>query len=87
MSKKPSAAHITLKNYPVEARPREKLLNHGAESLSEQELLAILLVTGTRRRSALDLANEILAGGGLTSLTNLSVEELSQKKGIGLAKV
>ncbi|MFY9174326.1 MAG: DNA repair protein RadC [Peptococcia bacterium] len=76
----------TLKDYPIEVRPREKLLNHGAESLSEQELLAILLGTGTREKSALDLASDILAEGGLIALTNLSVEELKEKKGVGLAK-
>lgn len=84
--KKLATANITIKNFPIEVRPREKLLNHGAESLSEQELLAILLGTGTRQRTALELAGDILAGGGLIALTNLSIEELQQKKGIGLAK-
>lgn len=84
--KKLSTSHLSLKNCPIEVRPREKLLNHGAESLSEQELLAILLGTGTKDKTALELAGDVLAEGGLIALTNLSVEELRQKKGIGLAK-
>jgi len=84
--KKRPQAHISLKDYPAEIRPREKLLSLGPEGLSEQELLAILLRTGTREKSALDLAGEVLASGGITALTHLSIEELSLKKGIGLAK-
>lgn len=77
---------LSLKDYPVETRPREKLLMLGAESLSDQELLAILLRTGTRNMSALDLAEDILKEGGLTSLAQSSVEELRQARGMGLAK-
>lgn len=58
----------------------------GAEALSDQELLAILLRTGTRKRSALDLAQEILKQGGLSGLARASVEELKLPKGMGLAK-
>jgi len=84
--KKAPQPHIPLKNYPEVNRPREKLCHLGPEGLSEQELLAILLRTGTREKSALDLAGDILAGGGIAALASLSVEELRQKKGIGLAK-
>lgn len=84
--KKPAAVHIPIKDYPAEIRPREKLVCLGPEGLSDQELLAIILGTGARDKSALDLAGDILAGGGIIALTNLSIEELSQKKGIGLAK-
>lgn len=78
--------HISIKEFPVQIRPREKLLEQGPETLSDQELLAILLRMGTKNKSALDLAQDILTGGGLTFLAKSSPDELSQKKGIGLAK-
>lgn len=78
--------HISIKEFPVEIRPREKLLEQGPETLSDQELLAILLRMGTKNKSALDLAQDILTGGGLTFLAQSSPEELSQQKGIGMAK-
>lgn len=84
--RKPTGSHIPIKDYPEEVRPREKLFHAGAEGLSDQELLAILLRSGTRDKTALDLAGEILAAGGITSLTTLSVDELIEKKGVGLAK-
>lgn len=79
-------ARLSIKEYPEEVRPREKLLINGSENLSEQELLAILLRTGTREKSALDLAQELLLSEGLIGLTQASVEELSSIKGMGLAK-
>ncbi|MDD2401349.1 MAG: DNA repair protein RadC [Clostridia bacterium] len=78
--------HISIKDYPEEMRPREKLISHGADTLADHELLAILLRTGTKEKSALDLAQDILLSGGLTYLTQVSTEELSNIKGIGLAK-
>ena len=86
MKKMSQSFHISIKNYPEEARPREKMLAMGAEALSDQELLAILLRTGTRDKSALDLAQDLLSTGGITTLTQLTLEELGQRKGIGLAK-
>jgi DNA repair protein RadC len=77
---------IPIKEYPEELRPREKLLFFGSESLSDQELLAILLRTGTKEKSALDLAQELLLAGGFIYLTQVSMEELKGRKGIGLAK-
>ena len=77
---------IPIKEYPEELRPREKLLFFGPESLSDQELLAILLRTGTKEKSALDLAQELLLAGGFIYLTQVSMEELKGRKGIGLAK-
>lgn len=79
-------SHISIKNYPEEIRPREKLLLSGAEALSDQELLAILIRTGTNKMSALELAQKLLVEGGISSLEKLSVEELSSFKGMGLAK-
>ncbi len=86
MKKTSQAGHVPIKNYPAEVRPREKMLALGAEALSDQELLAILLRTGTKDKSALDLAQDILSTGGLATLTQLTLEELGLRKGIGLAK-
>jgi len=73
---------------PVHERPRERFLQAGADSLSDTELLAILLRTGARGRSALDLARELSLtfDGSLGRLASASVSELQQVKGIGRAK-
>lgn len=80
-------------NYPIKQwakddRPREKLLLAGAENLSNSELLAILIHNGTRQKSAVDLAKEVLKLGkdNLGELGKLSVKELMKVKGIGEAK-
>src|SRR6202453_3417942 len=52
---------MAIRDWPIDERPREKLLEKGAGALSDAELLAILLRTGTAGHSALDLAGEILA--------------------------
>ncbi len=80
--------YSTIKNMPVSERPREKMLAHGCQSLSNSELLAIILSKGTKNRTALDLARGILnmSNEGLRALTNCTIEELTQIKGIGLAK-
>lgn len=49
-----------IRNWPSENRPREKLFNEGAESLSDAEILAIILRTGTRGKSVVELAQELL---------------------------
>jgi DNA repair protein RadC len=79
-------AYISIKHYPEEMRPREKLLFYGAEALSDQELLAILLRTGTKNKSALDLAQDLLLPKGFVHLVQMSVEELCDIKGMGEAK-
>lgn len=67
--------------------PREKLLLHGAEFLGSNELLAVVLGTGTRRHSALELANEILqATGGLRGLARLSPSGLTRLPGLRSAR-
>ncbi|MBY9079391.1 DNA repair protein RadC [Paenibacillus sp. HN-1] len=76
-----------LRDLPHEERPRERMMHYGAESLSQAELLAILLRTGTRRESAIHMAQRILGeAGGIRGLSDLSIEELTQMKGIGPAK-
>ena len=78
---------IPIKNWAVEDRPREKLLQRGMEALTDTELLAILLATGTKDRSAIDLARDILqTTNGLEQLARTQVNELVKIKGIGKAK-
>lgn len=69
-------------------RPREKLLAHGAEALSDAELLAILIGSGTTKETAVDLMKRVLAAcnNNLNSLGKLSFHELTAYKGIGEAK-
>jgi DNA repair protein RadC len=72
---------------PAELRPRERLLSVGAVSLSNIELLAILLRTGTKQMSAVDLAAQLFAHfKDLTGLLDATVEELAVVKGVGPVK-
>lgn len=79
---------MNMKRLPLEERPREKLLFNGKEALSSAELLAILLRTGTKEKSVLEIAQEILAldENGILFLEECSPEELSKIKGLGGAK-
>lgn len=79
---------MKIKRLPTEERPREKMMYQGKESLSNAELLAILLRTGTIEKSALELANDILSisDEGLLYLADCTPEELACVKGIGTAK-
>jgi DNA repair protein RadC len=78
---------VLIRDMPVELRPRERLLKEGPQYLSEIELLAIMLRTGSAKVSAMDLAATILGRcGGLKQLLDVSVEELGAFKGIGPAK-
>lgn len=78
----------SIKNWAMEDRPREKLLNKTATALSDSELLAILLNNGSKDKTAVDLAREILRLGknNLNELGKLSVKELMKIKGIGEVK-
>jgi len=77
----------TIKEMPADLRPRERLLAAGVQALSNAELLAILLRTGTKSETAIDLACNILSRPeGLRYLAEASLEELQKQKGIGLAK-
>jgi len=76
-----------IRDFPVDERPRERLINIGPESLSNQELLAILLRTGTKSESVIQLANRMLTQfGGLMWLKDAAHEEMTNLKGIGQAK-
>jgi DNA repair protein RadC len=78
----------SIKNWAVDDRPREKLLGKGKESLSDSELLAILISTGSKNKSAVELAKEVMALGknNLNELGKVSLKELMTIKGIGVAK-
>ncbi|WP_458121454.1 RadC family protein [Paenibacillus sp. Z6-24] len=81
------APQYRLRDIPLEDRPRERMISYGAEALSHAELLAILLRTGTRDESAIHLAARILQQvGTIRQLVDLSIEELTEIKGIGTAK-
>ncbi|MQL51366.1 DNA repair protein RadC [Desulfofundulus thermobenzoicus] len=81
------AYRVTIKDMPLETRPRERLLREGAGALTDMELLAILLRTGTATASAMELAAAILGRfGSLRALVSASAEELSDLKGVGPAK-
>jgi len=68
-------------------RPRERLMRRGAAGIADEELLAIVLGTGARRRSALALAADLIrAAGGLAALSRSSPRELVQLAGIGAAR-
>ncbi|GIO27684.1 UPF0758 protein YsxA [Ornithinibacillus bavariensis] len=78
---------IMIKDVPKEDRPRERLLSLGASHLSNQELLAILLGSGTKDESVMALANRLLMHfEGLKLLKDATIEELTAIKGIGSAK-
>ncbi|MRR20519.1 JAB domain-containing protein [bacterium] len=79
---------MKITDWAVEDRPRERLWNKGPSSLSDAELLAILIGSGTRNHSALDLARELLAmaGNSLGDLGRLSAGEIRKIKGVGEAK-
>lgn len=77
----------SIRNLPEEERPRERLHRFGAESMSTAELIAILLGSGIKGRPVLQLAHEIIAHfGSLQALSDATVAELCQIKGLGLAK-
>lgn len=78
-----------IKDLPPEDRPREKLMEHGAEALSTAELLAVVLGSGSEGESALEMARDLLAeaGGTLAGLARLSSLDLLGRKGMGPAKV
>lgn len=79
---------MNIKSWSPEDRPREKLLLKGTSALSDAELIAILLGSGTAKLSAVDVAKKVLAhvGNSLDNLAKVSVKELMKAKGIGEAK-
>jgi DNA repair protein RadC len=80
--------HITIRNWAEDDRPREKFMLKGRHSLSDAELLAILIGSGTKQESALDLAKNILrlARENLAELSRLTIPDLLKVKGIGYVR-
>lgn len=85
---KQDLTRITLKDWALEDRPREKLMLKGASALSDSELLAILIGSGTKNTSAVDVCKLILASADndLNKLARYDINELMKTKGIGPAK-
>lgn len=79
---------LRLKDWNIDDRPREKFLLKGATALSDAELIAILLRSGTREQTAVDLAKQILAlaGNNLQDLGKLRLKQLREIKGVGETK-
>jgi DNA repair protein RadC len=78
---------MTIAEWPADDRPREKLIAKGAEALSDAELVAIVLRTGVKGRSAVDLAREALARcGSLSALLSAEREQFGVIPGLGDAK-
>ena len=79
---------VRIKDLPADQRPREKLIKEGAESLSDSELLAILIGSGTKGKSAIDLANDVLSKyHSFRGLAGRTIEEIKEIKGLKEAKI
>ncbi|OTG89358.1 RadC family protein [Acinetobacter sp. ANC 3813] len=79
--------NFSIKHWPEQERPRERLLRQGAQSLSDAELLAIFLRSGSQQHSAVELARLMIQHyGSLGPILNAKLEELSQFHGIGATK-
>jgi len=79
---------LRIKDWAIDDRPREKLIIKGRQSLSDAELIAILIASGNKTETALDLAKKILnsVDNNLNELGRLSINQLIKIKGIGEAK-
>jgi DNA repair protein RadC len=83
-----SIRHLAIKSLAEDDRPREKMLTHGRHTLSDAELIAILIGSGSRSESAVQLARRLLSdhGNNINELARLSVSDLKKYKGVGEAK-
>jgi DNA repair protein RadC len=79
---------LKITDWAVEDRPREKMIQYGTSTLSDAELLGILISSGTKEKSAVDLGRELLAlvNNNLNSLGKLSIADLTKIHGIGNAR-
>ena len=77
---------MKIKDLPEQNRPRERFLKHGPETLSDAELFAIILRTGTIQENVIDMSNRLIAEYGLDKLFECSLKELQKIKGIGPGK-
>jgi DNA repair protein RadC len=80
--------HLNMKKLSLDDRPREKLFSKGPNSISDAELLAIVLGSGSRQETAVQLAQKILMkhDNSLENLAKSNIEDLMEFKGVGLAK-
>ena len=88
MAMEPKRKHITIKDMQEKERPREKLLEKGAEALTVSELLAVIIGGGTTTQTAVELMKSIMSDceDSLINLSRMSVDDLMQYKGIGEAR-
>jgi len=77
---------MKIKEIPKEGRPRERFLKFGPQALSDAELLAIILRTGSKGENVVDMSNRLIAEYGLNKLFDCSLKELQRIKGIGPSK-
>lgn len=80
-------ASFTVRDLPISERPRERLLRFGADKLSSQELLALVIGRGVSKKSVMTIAQELVVKfGSIQGISHATIEELSHIKGIGTAK-
>jgi len=77
---------MRIKDISKENRPRERFLKNGATSLSDAELLAVILQKGNKKENVVDMSNRLLSKHGINKLSDLSLKELQEINGIGPAK-
>jgi DNA repair protein RadC len=77
---------MKIKEMLEDSRPRERLVKYGIENLSDAELLAIILQKGTPQENVIDVSNRLINKHGLDKLSECSLKELQEIKGIGFAK-
>jgi DNA repair protein RadC len=77
---------MKIKEMLEDSRPRERLVKYGIENLTDSELLAIILQKGTPQENAIDMSNRLINKHGLDKLSECSLKELQEIKGIGFAK-
>jgi DNA repair protein RadC len=80
--------NLSIRNWAVEDRPREKMMTKGLQSLSDSELIALLIGSGTKKTSAVELARQIMnrAENSLEKLGKFSIADFKRLKGIGQAR-
>ncbi|BCJ85072.1 RadC family protein [Effusibacillus dendaii] len=85
--KREASNRVLVRELPTEERPRERMLREGAQSLSNAELLAVMLRTGTNGKSVIQVAEQLLSHfGGLRSLMEADIREMTEIAGMGPAK-
>jgi len=77
---------MRIKDLPNSSKPRERFVKYGPETLSDAELFAIILRTGTKSENVIDMSNRLIAQYGLDKLFECSLKEIQEIKGIGPAK-